>query len=151
MELYHALATDGIEILTDSQLADGGNNTALEALQALQYEGTKAEIAQGFKEQGNEMVKAKMWRDAKEFYTKGIVVLTAKGADDKWEKGEDPELQAKKERELEEQIYVNRALCHLELSTRQLVPIWMLSLTKRTRELPLHHSGLCSCPPSQLL
>jgi hypothetical protein len=112
--------------LTDSQLADGGNNTALEALQALQYEGTKAEIAQGFKEQGNEMVKAKMWRDAKEFYTKGIAVLTAKAADDKWEKGEDAELEAKKEKQLEEQIYVNRALCNLELSRRQVVPIWIL-------------------------
>ena len=63
------------------------------------------------------MVKAKMWRDAKEFYTKGIAVLTAKGADDKWEKGEDPELEATKEKALQEQIYVNRALCNLELSS----------------------------------
>ena len=96
---------------------DGENNTALEAIQALQYEGTKAEIAQGFKEQGNEMVKAKMWRDAKEFYTKGLAVLTAKGADDKWEKPEDPELEAEQEKQLEEQIYVNRALSNLELGT----------------------------------
>ena len=64
------------------------------------------------------MVKAKMWRDAKEFYTKGIVVLTAKGADDKWEKGEDPELEVKKEKALQEQTYVNRALCNLELSSQ---------------------------------
>ena len=105
--------------------ADGVKNTALEAIRALQYEGTKAEITQSFKEQGNEMAKAKMWRDAKEFYTKGVAVLTAKGADDKWEKGEDPELEAKKEKELEEQIYVNRALCNLELSMESVVPMTM--------------------------
>jgi hypothetical protein len=107
-----------------SNRTDGENNTALEALQALQYEGTKAEIAQGFKEQGNEMVRAKMWRDAKEFYTKGISVLTAKGTDDKWEKGEDPELEAKKETALEERIYINRALCNLELRTKLAFTIW---------------------------
>lgn len=82
----------------------------------MQYEGTKAEIAQGFKEQGNEMVKMKKWSDAKEFYTKGIAVLTARDANDKWEKGEDPEEESKKQKALEEQIYVNRALCNLELS-----------------------------------
>lgn len=61
------------------------------------------------------MVKEKMWRDAKEFYTKGIAVLMDK-SEEKWEKPEDPELEAKRERELAEQIYINRALCHLELS-----------------------------------
>jgi hypothetical protein len=67
------------------------------------------------------MVRTKMWRDAKEFYTKGLAVLTAKGTDDKWEKGEDPELEAKKEKELEEQIYVNRALCNLELGNETIL------------------------------
>jgi hypothetical protein len=69
------------------------------------------------------MVRTKMWRDAKEFYTKGLAVLTAKGTDDKWEKGEDPELEAKKEKELEEQIYVNRALCNLELGNEKILCI----------------------------
>jgi len=93
-----------------------GENAELDAIRALQYEGTKVEIAQGFKEQGNEMVKARMWSDAKEFYTKGIAVLTDKSKD-KWERDEDVELEAKKERELQEQSYTNRALCHLELSS----------------------------------
>jgi len=61
------------------------------------------------------MVKEKAWRDAKEFYTKGIAVLTDKAVD-RWERGDDLEAEAKKERDLEEQIYVNRALCNLELS-----------------------------------
>ena len=61
------------------------------------------------------MVGAKKWIDAKEFYTKGLAVLTDK-SEGKWEKGEDAELEEKKEKALTEQIYVNRALCNLELS-----------------------------------
>jgi hypothetical protein len=90
-------------------------NIGLDAIRALQYEGTKAEIAQGFKEQGNEMVRANMWSDAKEFYTKGIAVLTDK-SEDKWEKGLDPDVEAKKEKALAEQLFTNRAQCHLKLS-----------------------------------
>ena len=63
------------------------------------------------------MVKENMWRDSKEFYSKGIAVLTDK-SDDKWEKGQDPKLDAKKLKTLEEQCYANRALCNLELSMR---------------------------------
>ena len=85
----------------------------MEAIRALQYEGTRGEIAKGFKEQGNEMVKAKMWRDAKEFYIKGLAVLTGPN---KWEEGEDPVAERQKEKALEEACYVNRALCNLELS-----------------------------------
>jgi hypothetical protein len=62
------------------------------------------------------MVKSKMWKDAKEFYTKAVAVLTDK-SEAHWEKGEDPESESKKEKELEEQCFTNRALCHLELST----------------------------------
>jgi len=63
------------------------------------------------------MVKEKLWGDAKEFYTKGIAALTAKGLEaEKWETPGDPEEEARRLRELEEQIYVNRALCNLELS-----------------------------------
>jgi hypothetical protein len=61
------------------------------------------------------MVKLKRWKDAKEFYTKGIAVLLDKSKD-KWELGEDVELEAAKEKKLEEQCLTNRALCHLELS-----------------------------------
>ena len=51
------------------------DNEELAALQALAYEGTPLENAQNFKEQGNECFKAKQWKDAKEFYGKGIAVL----------------------------------------------------------------------------
>jgi hypothetical protein len=92
-----------------------GQNDLLEAIKALQYEGTKAEVAQGFKERGNEMVAEKKWSDAKEFYTKGIAVLVDK-VNDKWDQAEDQASELKLRKTLEEQLYVNRALCNLELS-----------------------------------
>lgn len=92
-------------------------NDDLEALRALQYEGTSLEIATNFKEQGNEVFKIKRWVDAKEFYNKGVTVLIAevrkrqKAA--KKTKGEEDEV--KQEVAMLEALLVNRAACHLEL------------------------------------
>ncbi|KAL0472186.1 TPR repeat protein [Neurospora intermedia] len=58
-----------------TSLPSDEDNEELAALQALAYEGTPLENAQNFKEQGNECFKAKQWKDAKEFYGKGIAVL----------------------------------------------------------------------------
>lgn len=102
-----------------------GENVELEAMRALQYEGTPAEIAQGFKEQGNEMAKVKRWKDGKEFYTKGIAVLVQEKqrrgglTDKKAEVGEDREVRQRVD--IEEACYVNRALCNLELSRSSLI------------------------------
>lgn len=81
----------------------------------MQYEGTKADIVQGFKDQGNEAVKKKKWADAKEFYTKGIAILNAK--EGKWDEPKPEEVEEEKEKlvTLRETVYVNRALCQLEL------------------------------------
>lgn len=81
----------------------------------MQYEGTKSEIVQGFKDQGNEAVKAKKWADAKEFYTKGIAILNAK--EGKWDEPKPEEIEDEKKKvvALREAVYVNRALCQLEL------------------------------------
>ncbi|KAL1957557.1 hypothetical protein VTO42DRAFT_5784 [Malbranchea cinnamomea] len=99
--------------MTDISAADmDGENTALEAIRALQYEGTRAEIAQGFRETGNELAREKKWSDAREFYSKAIATLTG---EDKWEKPKDPEAEARQQRETLEASYVNRALCQLEL------------------------------------
>jgi tetratricopeptide (TPR) repeat protein len=90
----------------------------LEAIKAMQYEGTKSEIIQGFKEQGNEAVRAKRWADGKEFYTNGIAILNAKTQGDvKWDDPPAGEEEAEEERlkGLRETVYVNRALCQLEL------------------------------------
>ncbi|EEH16748.1 hypothetical protein PABG_06835 [Paracoccidioides brasiliensis Pb03] len=100
--------------MTDLSKATDGDedNIALEAIRSLQYEGTRAEIAQGFRESGNEVTRQKKWSDGKEFYSKAIGVLTG---DNEWEKSDDPEGDIIKEREIAEACYTNRALCNLEL------------------------------------
>ncbi|KAH8435243.1 HSP70/90 family co-chaperone CNS1 [Aspergillus melleus] len=92
---------------------ENGENIMLDAIQAMQNEGTRGEVAQNYREQGNEAAKEKRWIDAKEFYTKAIAVLLAK--EDKWDKPEDPKEEEKVKRQVEEASYINRALCNLEL------------------------------------
>lgn len=98
-------------------------NDDLEAMKALAYEGTPAEVAQGFKERGNECFKAKRWVDAKEFYGKAVQVLQVEerkrrdgGSEDGVEAPTMDEEEVKVERALQEACLVNRAACHLELS-----------------------------------
>jgi len=130
--------------MTELDDADG-ENMDLEALKALAYEGTKAEVAGNFREQGNECARVKRWGDAREFYDKGLAVLKDVKAAPEVEKKErrdggegpaevdwldreghhrreeeevvDEEAEREKERVIEEACYVNRALCNLELST----------------------------------
>ncbi|GIC87626.1 HSP70/90 family co-chaperone CNS1 [Aspergillus udagawae] len=92
---------------------ENGENPMLDAIQALQNEGTRGEVAQSYREQGNEAAKEKRWIDAKEFYTKALAVVTTKL--DKWDKPEDPKEEEKLLRQAEEASYINRALCNLEL------------------------------------
>jgi hypothetical protein len=105
----------------------------LDAIQALQNEGTRGEVAQSYREQGNEAAREKRWIDAKEFYTKALAVVTSKL--DKWDKPEDPKEEEKLLRQVEEASYINRALCNLELSmslrychTWQKLLIWIRKL-----------------------
>lgn len=108
----------------DETDGEGGENLALEAIKALAYEGTRAEIAENFRQQGNECARAKQWKDAKEFYDKAIAALKgpqtqqdpdARGPD-VIEVDVDEAEEAKKEKATEEACYVNRALCNLEKS-----------------------------------
>ncbi|KAJ5930229.1 Tetratricopeptide-like helical [Penicillium verhagenii] len=101
--------------MTDIENAgdENGDNAMLDALTALQNEGTRGEVAQSFKEQGNEAVQEKRWIDAKEMYTKAIAVIAAK--EDKWEKPEDIAVEKKLLLKMEELSHINRALCNLEL------------------------------------
>lgn len=75
---------------------DTEDNLELEALKALAYEGTPLEIAQNFKAQGNEAFHERRYRDALEFYTKG---LAAKSGDS----------------QLDSTLLLNRAAVNLEL------------------------------------
>lgn len=110
----------------DETDGEGGENMMLEALKAIAYEGTRYEIAENFRQQGNECARAKQWADAKEFYDKAIAALKGPQsnpdpeADAKSGKVIEVELdeeeEAKKEKIVEEACYVNRALCNLEKS-----------------------------------
>lgn len=101
---------------------DGEENVALEALKALAYEGTKAEVSQNFREQGTELVKLeKRYPEAREYYTKALDALKRPPLPLDPEEGPqvieiDEEAEARKEREIEEVCLVNRALCNLEMS-----------------------------------
>ncbi|KAF1848503.1 TPR repeat protein-like protein [Cucurbitaria berberidis CBS 394.84] len=106
----------------DETDGEGGENLALEALKAMAYEGTRAEVAENFRQQGNECARAKQWVDAKEFYNKAIAALKGPqnhrdpdaAGPDVIEVELDEEEEAKKEKVIEEACYVNRALCNLE-------------------------------------
>ncbi|ORY63073.1 uncharacterized protein BCR38DRAFT_435806 [Pseudomassariella vexata] len=99
-------------------------NDDTEALKALAYEGTPLEVGSEFKERGNECFKEKDWTNAKEFYTKGVLVLAAEerkrakpGEQTTTTAAEEetPEDEVEKQRAVMETLYVNRAACHLEL------------------------------------
>ncbi|KAK5114178.1 hypothetical protein LTR62_002748 [Meristemomyces frigidus] len=100
------------------------DNEMIQALKAIAYEGTRAEIADNFRVQGNECVKAKQWKDAREFYTKAIVSLRGpkvpQAVNHKLPEQEiaeaDEEVEEKKELAAAEACYANRALCNLEMS-----------------------------------
>jgi len=72
------------------------NNPVLSALQDLVHDGTPDEVAQNFKEQGNEYFRGKRYREALGFYTQGV---DAKPDDV----------------QLKEALLLNRAACNLEL------------------------------------
>ena len=112
----------------DETDGEGGENMALEALKAMAYEGTRAEVAENFRQQGNECARAKQWTDAKEFYDKAIASLKGPQHYNPDPDAEGPgvipvevdaEEETKKETAIAEAVYVNRALCNLEKSTLQ--------------------------------
>ena len=106
----------------DDTDGEGGENVELEALKALAYEGTRAEIAQNFREQGTELIRTeKRYREARDYYTKALHALKAPPPPPDPEQGPqvieiDEEAEEKKERGIEEVCLVNRALCNLEMS-----------------------------------
>ncbi|KAK8079896.1 hypothetical protein PG997_007714 [Apiospora hydei] len=112
-------------------MTDLEENDETEALKAMAYEGSPLDVATDFKNKGNECFKVKGWWDAKEFYTKGILVLAAEERKRAAvAKGETPpavpttcdtpdeeigEEEIQEQRKVLEASYVNRAACHLEL------------------------------------
>ncbi|KAK6435734.1 HSP70/90 co-chaperone [Oleoguttula sp. CCFEE 5521] len=103
--------------------AEDEDNEYLEAFKALAYEGTRAEIAENFKTQGNEAVREKRWLDAREFYSKALAALKgpkvpagASQAELEMKVEEVDEVaEEKRERGLAESCHANRAMCQLEM------------------------------------
>lgn len=132
----------------DETDGEGGENIALEALKALAYEGTRAEIAENFRQQGNECARAKQWADAKSYYDKAIAALKGpvQPQSEELEDGAkvievveiDEQAEKKKEKEIEEACYVNRALCNLEKSRSQTFMYSTCELPSSTYPLRSH-------------
>ena len=103
----------------------GGENIALEAIRALAYEGTAVEVAENFKEQGNNFAKEKAWKDARDCYDRALIALKAPDTTAEGIRSNDLGLETVaaqdeniEERNIEEKCLVNRALCNLELRMR---------------------------------
>ncbi|KAI7789126.1 tpr repeat protein [Diaporthe eres] len=97
-------------------------NDDVAALEALAYEGTPLENATDFKERGNECFKQRRWRDAVEFYGRGVALVTKeekrRGKGDPPREGDpngDDEAEAAAQRAVLEALLVNRAAVQLEL------------------------------------
>ncbi|PHH50660.1 Hsp70/Hsp90 co-chaperone cns1 [Ceratocystis fimbriata CBS 114723] len=99
------------------------DNDAVAAFQALDYEGTPLENATDFKNRGNEFFRSKQWKDAREFYTKGVEILWIE--ERKRSRGQitkNPETnlpdspeEITRQKQMLESLYSNRAACNLEL------------------------------------
>ncbi|KIM83927.1 hypothetical protein PILCRDRAFT_818954 [Piloderma croceum F 1598] len=92
-----ALASlDSVPLFMKSLPQDDTENEAVCALQSLAFDGTPDEIAQNFKEQGNDYFKGKRFREALSFYTQGVDAKPTEVL-------------------LQEVLLCNRAACNLEL------------------------------------
>ncbi|CRG90847.1 Hsp70/Hsp90 co-chaperone cns1 [Talaromyces islandicus] len=109
--------------MTELDSKEAEDNELIQALHALQYDGTRGEVALSFRKQGNEAAKLKQWIDAKEFYTKAIAMLNVKPEDDKWEKPTDVAKEQKIQTEAREACHANRALCNLELGNYRMATL----------------------------
>ncbi|KAG6378430.1 40S ribosomal protein S7 [Boletus reticuloceps] len=87
---------ESLPLFMKSLPSDSSDDVAIQALQRLAHDGTPDEIAQSFKDQGNDYFKGRRYREALGFYTQG---LDAQPTDST----------------LQETLYCNRAACNLEL------------------------------------
>lgn len=96
-------------------------NDDIAALEALAYEGTPLENASDFKDRGNECFKTRRWRDAVEFYGRGVTLVV--GEEKRRVRGDPPregdpegdsDAEVAAQRAVLEALYVNRAAVLLE-------------------------------------
>ncbi|RDB20499.1 Tetratricopeptide repeat protein 4 [Hypsizygus marmoreus] len=89
-------AFDSVPLFMKSLPTEDTEDVTLAALQSLAHEGTPDEVAENFKEQGNEYFKGNRYREALGFYTQGIDAHPTDVV-------------------LQEALLCNRAACNLEL------------------------------------
>ncbi|KAF2857965.1 TPR-like protein [Piedraia hortae CBS 480.64] len=87
------------------------DNEQIQALRALAYEGTRAEIAENFRKQGNECVSEKNYIDARKFYAQATEALNSPQT----EPVENEEEEERKEKAIAEACHANSALCNLQM------------------------------------
>lgn len=130
-QLAHHAGKSVDEILADLNksplfMTELEDNDDMAALEALSYEGTPLENATDFKDSGNEAFRERRWADAREFYGRGIAVLT--GEEKRRQRGDKPrendpdgdaEAEVARQRAVLETLYVNRAACHLEMKNHR--------------------------------
>ncbi|KAI0249200.1 hypothetical protein BJV78DRAFT_1129966 [Lactifluus subvellereus] len=92
----HLASLESLPLFMSSLPDNPADNVALSALQSLAHDGTPDELAQNFKEQGNEYFRGKRYREALGFYTQGVEAKADDG-------------------QLREALLLNRAACNLEL------------------------------------
>ncbi|KAI0832494.1 hypothetical protein BC628DRAFT_1346926 [Trametes gibbosa] len=95
-------AFDSVPLFMQRLPDDAGDDVAISALQSLAHEGTPDEIAQNFKEQGNDYFQGKRYREALGFYAQGIDACPT-------------------DKTLLEALLCNRAACNLELQNYGIV------------------------------
>ncbi|KAM3515768.1 hypothetical protein MY11210_000539 [Beauveria gryllotalpidicola] len=106
-------------------------NDDIAALQALDYEGSALENSADFKERGNECFKVRGYADAREFYTKGVVLLAAEErARGRGEVTRSPDgvvvdgaEEIAAQRAMLASLYLNRAACNLALDNHR--SVWL--------------------------
>ncbi len=141
-------------------------NDDLEALKALAYEGEPLEVTRNFRQQGNDAFKERRWRDAVEFYTKGIQILNEErkmkkmekmkinghhhedGRDEEESNGANAEVSGvygedEEWKEMEEKLYLNRGACNLELRASS-SPFIYISISSFLASHVLYCTYLCS-------
>lgn len=109
--------------MTQLDDSDGGQgeNLELEALKALAYEGEPHEIAENFKNQANDLYKAKRFKQAREIYQKGIEIKC-------------------QDNTVNEALFANLAACELELKNyRRCINLCQKSLQFNPKNLKCYY------------
>lgn len=98
-----------------TQLDEETDTAELDALKSITYEGEPHEIAENFKNQGNDCYKQKNYKDAIEYYTQAIAVDASSSSNKKIDDLTEKEKELELLKPIKVACYSNRAACNLEV------------------------------------